>query len=77
MTEKLLYKLIGYNCSMKCHRLYLIADFENFSPPPPPRRIKNGWYFTYGLQYGKCEWRVWQPLYCILIVTVIHAAGQV
>jgi len=31
MTEKLLYKLIGYNCSMKCHRLYLIADFENFS----------------------------------------------
>jgi len=39
------------NCPMKCHRLYLIADFENFSPDT----LKMADICCYGVQSGKCE----------------------
>jgi len=46
-----LRQLIGYNCPMKYHRSYLIADFENFSPDT----LKMADILCYGLRYGKCE----------------------
>jgi len=36
---------------MKCHGLYLIADFENFSPDT----LKMADICCYGIRYGKCE----------------------
>jgi len=45
-TEKLLLQLIGYNYPMKCHRLYLIADSENFIL----NTLKMGDILQYGLR---------------------------
>jgi len=39
---------------MKCHRSYLIADFENFSPDT----LKTAGILRYDVRYGKCEWRI-------------------
>jgi len=56
--ENFLRYFIGYNCPMKCHRLYVVADFENLSSDT----LKMADISCYGLRYGKCEWGVTEQL---------------